>query len=374
VNKLHSALYSALKWIVLAAMALMAGCGPRTPPVIPTVAQLPTDTVTPTPTVTLTPTITPTLTPSFTITPTPTVTLTPTPTFTLTPTFTASATFTATLTPTDTETPIPTETVTRTPTNTRIPTRTRVPTNTPPPTVMPVITSFTVEPGTVISGGIVIVRWSADAEQVTLEQLTSQNAMIQTFQVPSTGERTMAITSTSDNVMIFRLTAVKGGNTVQRTASVIVQCPSQWFFSPPPGGCPSQPAQSGAFTFQAFERGLAFFVPNTNSVYILALEGLRVNAYPNEWNPGVPSPTIVAPAGQIAPTAQIGYVWSNKVWSDGRSVAVVIGWAITPPQNYAGTIQIGNPSSDVYLRRPDGAVYKLSLAGAGTWSSVGSAP
>ncbi len=368
MNKSHKL----LKWLI--AMLLIAGCGPRTPPVIPTVAQLPTDTITPSPTVTLTPTITPTFTPSYTVTPSPTLTLTPSSTATLTPTPTASATLTPTLTLTYTETPTPTETPTITPTITRTPTRTKIPTNTPPPTVMPVITSFIVQPGTVISGGIVIVSWAADADKVTLDQLTSQNALIQTAEVPATGDRTVAVTSTADNVIIFRLTATKGGNTVQRTASVLVQCAAQWFFTPPPQGCPSQPAQSGAFIFQAFERGLAFYVPNNNFVYILANEGTRVNAYPNEWNPGLVSPTIIAPPGQTAPPAQIGFVWSNKQWSDGRSVAIVIGWAITPPQTYSGTFQLGNPLSDVYIRRPDGAVYKLSLAGAGTWSSVGSAP
>jgi hypothetical protein len=353
-------------------IALLAGCGPRTQPAIPTVAQLPTDTITPTPTVTLTPTFTPTFTPSFTVTPSPTITLTPTPTFTLTPTLTPSATFTLTFTPTFTETPTPTETPTFTPTFTLTPTRTRVPTRTLPPTVMPTITSFNVDPNSVISGGMVLVRWVADAERVTLDQLTSQNALIQTMEVPPVGERTITVTATSDNLIIFRLTATKGGNTVTRNLTVVVQCPTQWFFSPPPGGCASQAAQAGVFIFQAFERGLAFYVPNTNMVYILANEGTRVNGYPNQWNPGAIAPTILAPPGQTAPTAQIGFVWSNKLWSDGRSIAIVIGWAITPQQSYNGMIQIGNPPSDVYIRRPDGAVYKLSLAGSGTWAAVGS--
>ncbi len=359
--------YSLAIWLLIAVTALAAGCGPRTPPTIPTVALLPTDTTTPSPTITLTPTITPTLTPSNTVTPSPTRTLTPSATFTLTPTFTASPTFTMTPSPTATETPVPTETPTRTPT------RTKVPTRTPVPTVMPVINQFSVEPATVISGGIVIVRWSADADTLTLDEMTTQNAVIQSMQVPASGDRTLAVTAASDNVIIFRLTAVKGGNSVVATSSVTVQCPSPWFFSPPPTGCPTQPAQSGAFTFQAFERGIAFYVPNTNNVYFLANDGLRANAYPNQWNPGVPQPTVMAPTGMLDPIAEIGYVWHNQLWSDGRAVAIVIGWALTPPQYYSGTIQLGNPPSDVYLRRPDGAVYKLSLAGAGTWSVAGNA-
>jgi len=49
----------------------------------------------------------------------------------------------------------------------------------------------------------------------------------------------------------------------------------------------------------------------------------------------------------------------------------VIGGSITDVQNYNGTIQAGNPASDIYINRPDGAVYKLALAGTGTWSATG---
>jgi hypothetical protein len=123
--------------------------------------------------------------------------------------------------------------------------------------------------------------------------------------------------------------------------------------------------------FQAYERGLVFYVSSNNTVYVLANEGARVNAYPNEWAPGVLLPVATPPAGFFNPTAQIGYVWYNKQWSDGRSVGSVIGWAITDVQNYNGTLQAGNPASDIYINRPDGAVYKLALAGAGTWSATG---
>jgi hypothetical protein len=239
---------------------------------------------------------------------------------------------------------------------------------------MPTITQFSAEPPNLISGGVVIVRWAADGDTITLEELTANNLVIQSVLVPASGERTFLASSDAGNILIFRLTVTRGGNTVTRTASVTVQCAATWFFTPPPSGCPTQPAQSGAFVFQAFDRGVAFFVPNNNNVYMLANDGQRANAYPNEWIPGVVVPTVPAPTGFIDPEAQIGYVWHNKLWSDGRAVSSVFGWAIIPAQNYAGTFQYGTPASDVYIRRPDGSVYKLSLAGTGTWSIAGTAP
>jgi hypothetical protein len=360
--------FRTLPGLIAIVALLAASCvTPPTPPV-PTARVLPTDTITPSPTITLTPTPTPTFTPTATLTPTPTYTLTPSLTFTPTATFTLTETFTSTFTPTLTETPTPTETPTKTPTDTK------TPTNTHTPTVVPSITQFSVEPPSLISGGAVIVRWAADADTITLEELTSGNAVIQAVLVSASGERTFLVSSDNGNILIFRLTAVRGGNTVTRTASVTVQCAAPWFFTPPPSGCGSQPAQSGAFIFQAFDRGVAFYVPNNNNVYFLANDGWRVNAYPNAWVPGVIIPTVIPPTGFIDPEAQIGYVWHNKLWSDGRAVSSVFGWAIMPPQNYAGTFQYGSPPSDVYIRRPDGAVYRLSLAGNGTWSIAGSAP
>jgi len=239
---------------------------------------------------------------------------------------------------------------------------------------MPTITQFSVEPPSLISGGVVIVRWTADGDTIQLEELTANNLVIQSVLVSASGERTFLVSSDSGNILIFRLTVTRGGNTVTSTASVTVQCAATWFFTPPPSGCPTQPAQSGAFIFQAFDRGVAFYVPSTNNVYLLANDGQRANAYPNEWIPGVVIPTVQAPTGFIDPEAQIGYVWHNKLWSDGRAVSSVFGFAIIPAQNYAGTFQYGTPTSDIYIRRPDGSVYKLSLAGTGTWSIAGNAP
>ncbi len=351
------------KWLLLVTMMFLAACAPK--PAIPTVAILPTDTITPVPTITLTPTFT--LTPSRTPTDTPTYTFTPsnTSTFTPTPTNTATPTNTLTFTPSPTDTP--TQTFTPSPTSTRTP----IPTSTPIPTINPIIKAFTVEPTQATANGAVIVHWTTDADTVTLDQLSATNAIIQTASVPQSGERSFIVTTDSGNTLTFRLTAVRSGNTETRTLPVTVQCALPWFFQPAPQGCPPAVAQTTTVIFQPFERGVAFYVVANNNVYFLANEGNRINAYPSEWTVNLVQPTAIVPDGRFEPTAQIGYVWYNKAWSDGRQLIAVMGWATAPQQNYSGTLQIGNPSSDVYLTRPDGAVYKLSMAGVGTWSFVG---
>jgi len=358
------------RWLLVVTLMFLAACAPK--PAIPTVAILPTDTITNTPTITLTPSYT--LTPSRTPTDTPTFTFTPsdTPTPTPTPTNTDTPTNTPTFTPSNTNTPTPTNTPTATFTPLPTSTRTPIPTSTPIPTVNPIIKAFTVEPTQATANGAVIVRWTTDGDSVTLEQLSATNAVIQTAPVPQSGERSFIVTTDSGNTITFRLTAIRSGNTETRTIPVAVQCATPWFVTPAPPGCPQSAPQSTTIIFQPFEQGVAFYVVANNNVYFLANEGNRVNAYPSEWAANLPTPTAtpIVPTGRVEPTAQIGYVWYNKAWSDGRQLIAVVGWATAPQQNYSGIIQTGNPPSDVYLTRPDGAVYKLSLAGVGTWSFV----
>lgn len=365
--------------LALTVLALTA-CTPNR--ALPTVAVLPsntpsnTPTITWTPSATLTPSLTPTRTSTFTLTPsrTPTFTLTPsrTPTFTLTPSLTYTPTFTDTpITPTLTETP--TLTPSRTPTITRTPRPTRTPSLTPSPTVMPAITTFTVFPDTVQVGSTVTVTWVADADKVTLEMVSgTSGAIIQTFSVEAAGSKTFTMNADNGNVINFRLTAVKAGKTVKAEKAINVQCAAPWFFSPPPSGCPPQPALQDVFIYQQFERGAAIFIPTRNTVYILASENSRVNAYPNSWVPGVIVPTTVPPAGFVDPINQIGLVYRNFTWNDGRSIQNVIGFATSQQLQYNSTYQFGLTLNDLYVRGPDLTVYQLGL-GTLTWSVAGRA-
>ncbi len=211
-----------------------------------------------------------------------------------------------------------------------------------------------------------MARWDADADSATLDELTAGNALIESVPVGPSGSHTFVVTTANGTDITFRLTAVKGGNTVISTAMVIVTCPLPWAISPAPAGCP-QAAQVGAFTYQTFQQGIAFYVPNTNQVFFLAGGG-AVNAFQNLWNSSIIIPTSVPPSGMFDPTGPIGYVWHNQTWSDGRSLQSVVGWATDPSQNYNGTLQVG-PSNEIYIKGPTGTTYRLNMNGnVGTWS------
>jgi hypothetical protein len=235
-----------------------------------------------------------------------------------------------------------------------------------------VITQFTVDPQNVTSGAQVVVRWAADAEKVTLERLAAGNALIDSQEVSPQGQIQYTVDTTNGTIMIFRLTAFKGGNNAVRLVSITISCGSTYFFSPAPttSGCP-QAQQQAALTFQAFERGIAFFVPNSNAVYFLASENSAANAFSNDWNQSIILPTSQPPAGFVDTEGPIGNVWKNRTWSDGRTLQTVVGWATSAATTYSGAYQIG-PNGELYIKASTGAVYRLNMTGnVGTWTFVG---
>jgi hypothetical protein len=215
----------------------------------------------------------------------------------------------------------------------------------------------------------VVVRWDADADSATLDELTPGNALIISVKVGPSGSQTFVVDTTNGTAITFRLTAVKGGNTAIGTASVTVTCASPWAISPTPAGCP-QAAQLGAFTVESFQQGIAFYVPNTNQIFFL-VGGGAVNVFQNLWNSSIVVPTSVPPSGLFdPPPGPIGYIWHNFPWSDGRNLQTVVGWASDPGQNYNGTLQIG-PSNEIYIKGPTGTTYRLNMTGnVGTWTLV----
>ncbi|HLY25389.1 MAG TPA: hypothetical protein VKQ72_03555 [Aggregatilineales bacterium] len=333
--------------------ALLSACAP-TPPPLPTLAVLPS--------------VTPTSTPTQTFTPTSTSTGVPTATSTETPSATETVTITPTLPPTLTQTP----TMTATPTNTSTATPTEAPTSTLTPTVAPQIMSLTASPSPVQSGGQVVVAWSADATKLTLDEIDPNGSVLQSVGVGPSGTLSYTLNATNGNQINFRLTAEKANKTISQIVSVIVACSAPWLVSPAPGpGCP-QPAQTGAFTYQAFEYGAAFYVPNTNQIFFLDGQSQIANVFTNTWNASIVQPTQTPPSGFFFPTGPIGYMWAHGYWSDGRPLQAVFGWGISDFQNYSGSMQIG-PGGEVYLTSPIGGIYRVTIASGsvGIWAKVG---
>jgi hypothetical protein len=351
---------------------LITACN-RAPATLPAVAVMPTDTITPTPTITNTPTSTPTA----TATNTPTATFTPTNTPTHTPTFTSTPTNTATATATvPTNTPTNTLTPSITPTFTFTPRPTLTPTPTFTATPLPFINSFTVDPTTVTTGGTVTVRWNANGEFITLEQIGADGTSIFIDPVQASGERNYVLTTDNGTSITVRLTVERGGVEEKQEIVVTVQCPTPWFFTPAPAECPTVAAQPGSYVYQQFERGIGVFVPNNNYVYFIATDGSSQGfGFANVWNTSIPIPPSVRPIppGRVVSEGQIGYAWRVQVWPDTRPTYDVLGFATTGQQSYSGNLQQGATANEIYLRSIDSQVYKIDLS-ARTWTIVGTAP
>lgn len=354
-------------WIICGIIGALWGvsCSPQTSLLLPTIAVIPSDTPTFTPSVTPLPsdteTSTDTLVPSDTLSPTDTLTLTPAQSYTPIPSPTIS------LTPSYTLPPPSLTPTTAPPTDTPTP----VPTLAPPtPTVGPVIISFTSDLMTVPTNGQTILRWKTDADTITLDELTASGTTVISLGVDPIGDRSVLLPASLGQSVIFRLTAKRGGHSISQSLTIAIQCAIPWFFSPAPSGCPQQAAfPPSAIKYQAFEKGVGFFAAVTNQVYLLANAGNRVNAYVLDSSYSPPPPTNTPP-GMIQPQGEIGWVWTYKRWSDGSQLVNALGWGTAPMQTYVGIVQEAS-TTDLYLQGPSGAVYKLALAGTGTWSIVG---
>jgi hypothetical protein len=238
--------------------------------------------------------------------------------------------------------------------------------------VVPQILTFSSDLSEVPANGATLLRWTTtNVESATLEQLNSAGQLIGTITVAPNGQQLVQVGPGRESRISFRLSVKNGRNTATRLITLNIQCGNPSFFKPAPAGCAIEPAIRLGIVFQQFERGMGFYVSTTRTVYLLSNEGTRVNAYPIDWDYSA-LPALNPPGGLYQPQGEIGYVFARKAWSDGRSIVDVVGWGSAPALGYDGTVQ-RMTETDVYIKRPDGAVYRLALAGVGTWTVVGTA-
>lgn len=353
--------YRSKLWLLLALMAavlLVTACQPQdSAPLaaLPTLADLPTliPSDTPPPTDTHTPTPIPTDTPSPTATDTPTVTLT----------LTASVTATPSVTPTFTLTP--TATATSTPTATDTPEATATP-------VAPEILSFTAAPTSVAPNTAITLTWAAAADSARIDQLNQQGVITQTFPVVPSGQLTVTVPGNQGRVVIYQLTAIRGGQEAQRSLPITLTCAIPWFFgsefAPPGSACPTAVGAIGAGAFQPFERGLMIFVNanGLNRIYGLQNEGSRYTSFVNGWG-GADLPFDASPAGLFQPQRMFRWAFSNTLAPVGTWLSQ-IGWGTANVDESQRTIQFEEGGA-FYLDTPAG-VYRFSGGDTGTWSKI----
>lgn len=341
-------------WAVLCLLSLVffaTGCESQAEVAeLPTLAALPT--LTPSNTPTNTPTVTNT--PTSTFTPTPTATNTPTPTNTLTP----SVTPTNTLTPTFTDTPTATETET--------------PTSSPTPTI-PQIISFAANGDNIPAGQTLTLRWVTNSDVTRVDQLNQQAGLVQSFEVPPSGEIQLAVPNDGSRQVIYRLVAQRGGQEVTTSIPILIQCGIPWFFgnefAPPDSSCPRAAGARDDGAFQQFERGVMIYIEadNLDKVYGLQNDGNRYIAYRSQWD-GKAERDGDPPDDLENPDEHFNWAFFSTNAPIGRWESA-IGWARDDQNDDDRTIQYEN-SGAFYIDAPGGVVYRFSGGDSGTWQRI----
>lgn len=346
--------------VFIVILVLLTACQPPAAEVVdlPTLAVLPSLTPSNTPTSTPTPTYTPTATPTFT----PTATNTPLPTATFTP----SITSTFTITPTFTVTPTATATPTFTPTATF--------TASPTPNT-PQIIAFTASANNVAPNTSVMLSWQTVSDSARIDQLNQQGAVVQTFSVVPTGQLPVSVPGNQGRLVIYRLTALRGGQQATASVPITIQCSIGWFFgnefAPPDAGCPTTVGAVGSGAFQAFERGFMVYVNanGLNTVYGLQTGGNMYISYPNGWD-GTTAYTCASspPAGLLAPQDMFAWLYcTTNAPIGGWSQAV--GWATSAINKDPRTIQYEDGTGAFYIDSPLG-VFRFSNPQTRTWTKI----
>ncbi len=342
---------------------MVSACGNTDDEPLPTLAILPSPTASDTPTITPSPTATETL----TETPTPTETLTETPTLSPTSTLTFTPTLSATPTTTATFTQTFTPTATDTPTLTFTPVATAT-------SSAPVITTFSSSLKQAAPGSQVTLSWTADADSVNLQLITSgTNTIEQSFVVPAIGSQIVTLPTTGQRAQ-YRLVAVRGDQ--QKIAELLVNftCTNTWFFSvtAPGGACPSSGSTSVVGSYQPFERGIMFMYTNRNNVQrICGLQNQnnRYLCYDNGWDGSSEPFTDSAPGGFDEPDDMFNWAFASTLASGGKWVDI-IGWATSGSPNNSNVTTQYDTNNKLYIRVPSGTYYLNGDNASGTWTKI----
>lgn len=318
-------------------------------------------------------TFTPSITPTATDTATPTETATNTPTATNTATFTPSSTNlpTATFTPSITPTPTATHTPPATDTSTAEPTSS-----------LPRIFTFTTSTDRAAANATITLSWGAESDITRIDEQNNAGAVLRTFSVTAVGQLPIVVPSNAGSVVIYQLTAQRGGQSVSRSLTVNLACPISWFFGDAlaqahTNQCPINAAVTAQGSFQTFERGIAIYINANGANKVYGLEGSsgRYSGYTSQWNSSATSVPNIPPPGLLEPQGVFQWLYYNTSGPSGNW-NTNIGWGTTNIDlsnrtiQYESTSDPNNLTPPFYIDAPSGAVYRFSGGDSGTWVQI----
>jgi hypothetical protein len=247
---------------------------------------------------------------------------------------------------------------------------------------VPRILSFTTSADNVAANTTVTLRWAADSDVTRIDEQNSAGTVLRTFSVTAVGELPVAVPGGAGRLVIYQLTAQRGGQEVKRSLTITVGCPIAWFFGDEvaqavTNQCPSNAAISGPGAFQNFERGRAIYVNGNGLNKVYGLEGTsgRYAGYTSQWNSSATPVPDIPPSGFLQPQGVFQWLYyltgaPSGTWNSA------IGWATSNIDQSNRTIQFesvqdpNNLTPPFFIDAPGGAVYRFSGGDSGTWTQV----
>ncbi len=253
-------------------------------------------------------------------------------------------------------------------------TRTALPPDAPTPTRLfnpnaPRIEFFTSDPLSIQPGSSVTLFWSARGiSSAVIYRLDAQGNRTQVFNVAPDGNLPIDTRRTERGELTFVLSAGEGDNRAEQRLVIPLQCPIQWFFSPPPDDCPSEEAQEQTLDDQTFERGRLAFAQERNIIYILFNDGQSPAwlALENRYDPAIhPERDENAPPDFIQPLRELGFVWRtneevrNRLGLGLAEAVRFSGYLQSAPANQRENIYISGVNGEVLYLLPNGSQWLI---------------
>ena len=294
-----------------------------------------------------------------------------TPTFTASPTNTPGPNMTPTRMPTQVAqaggaSPTPLLGATRTPLPGNFPTATR-----PFNPNAPRIDFFTSDPLAVQPGNTITLFWSArGVENAVIYRLDEDGNRTQAYNVSPDGNLPLNTASSDRGELRFLLTVSAGANTTEQEIVIPLQCPIEWFFSPPPEDCADAAPRETVIVDMTMQRGRMVYIQDSEDVYTLFNDGQQPGwlRFDNRYDPTIhPSRDDSAPPDMLQPLDQLGYVWRTD-----NDVRNRLGLGLQEAITIDGFVQTSTLRGEeiVYISGANGVVLQI-LPGNGIWQVIG---
>lgn len=222
---------------------------------------------------------------------------------------------------------------------------------------------FTTDSEFVTPGENVRLFWGVrGADRARIYRLDENDERIFRWDVPATGQITVATRDEDRDAAHFLITAESDESSVEQLLLIPLQCGDLWFFDPAPDACAAGDPQLSNQAEQSFERGRMIWVEALDQIFVVFEDGDDPGwaSYPDDFNEGdvERDDTLIPPPGLSQPVRGFGLIWRENPRVQER-----LGWANTSEVAFEGMYQSDAAEPEIattYLRMRDGGIIALN--------------